>query len=441
MYTKKTQKYECTCPCHKETRYHRRPSCTCGRPIRPPQEECCEYEDVSQPCGPECPEPEAPCQPGTVDVPQPEVPPKVIITPIPPWGVGKPPPGDPGEVGWFQGLVNGTGRKGPQFGPRKDEFLPYLLVRSASADRGARPFSGVFWESPDISVAPNVDPSSAPLFPPTSGGVAQSSVPNTLYAHVWNLGKSPAYRVRVEFYWFNPSLGISRSDANLVGAAWIDLANRYTVYPQWTQMSGPSGAYLSRGSHAIVKCPETWVPSYENNGHECLVVRAFEPIFDAVSPDQFSAAADRHIGQRNIAVVLAASPASIDLPLSLGYIPNPAEATVDVELAGPQTMEFLRQYTGKMDPGLAAPAGGVVTGLLPPALAGTHLVHIAGLPHDLRGTLLNGVEKFERGCDPLQIGVHASIQNIGPKEAQVIRVRQRIDGDVVGGYSLVLMGH
>ena len=61
-----------------------------------------------------------------------------------------------------------------------------------------------------------------------------------------------------------------------------------------------------------------------NNGHECLVVRAFEPLLDAVSPDQFSPGADRHVGQRNIAVVQAASPASIDLVLDLGWQPKPA---------------------------------------------------------------------------------------------------------------------
>ena len=112
-----------------------------------------------------------------------------------------------------------------------------------------------------------------------------------------------------------------------------------------------------------------------------------------------------------------------------------------MELAAPQTMEFLRLYTGKMDPGLTAPAGGVVTGLMPPSVAGARMANIGGLPPNVRGTLLNTLEKFERGCDPLQIGVHASIQNIAANEAQVIRVRQRVNGDVVGGYSLVLMGH
>jgi hypothetical protein len=34
-------------------------------------------------------------------------------------------------------------------------------------------------------------------------------------------------------------------------------------------------------------------PAFENDGHECLVVRAFEPILDPTPLDQFSAAADR----------------------------------------------------------------------------------------------------------------------------------------------------
>jgi hypothetical protein len=73
-----------------------------------------------------------------------------------------------------------------------------------------------------------------------------------------------------------------------------------------------------------------------NGGHECLVVRVFDPIMDAVSPDQFSAAADRHIAQRNIAVVPAASPASIVIALNLGYLPEAADAEVEVVLEDQQ---------------------------------------------------------------------------------------------------------
>jgi len=74
------------------------------------------------------------------------------------------------------------------------------------------------------------------------------------------------------------------------------------------RVGADGNAYMSHGSHAIVRCPQTWVPPYVNDGHECLVVRALEPMMDAVSPDQFSSAADRHVAQRNIAVAQAASP-------------------------------------------------------------------------------------------------------------------------------------
>src|SRR5215831_14148184 len=166
----------------------------------------------------------------------------------------------------------------------------------------------------------------------------------------------PAYRVRVEFYWFNPSLGITRADANLIGAAWIDLANRFTLYPDWQQQTGPDGnTYVTRGCHAIVRCPQTWVALFENGGHECLVVRAFEPMMDSTPPDQFSATADRHVGQRNIAVVQSSSPAGIDLPIALGYPDAPADAEVDLRIDPPTSMEWLKVYTGRADPGLVNP--------------------------------------------------------------------------------------
>ena len=139
---------------------------------------------------PTCPPPEARPQPGSVNIPQP--PPFTTPTTREPPGTGHPPPGSPDEIPWFRGEIDAVRRKGPTFGPRKDEFLPFLVVRATSGDRGQRPYSGVFWESPDIFVTPNVESSTAPLRPPTTAGIAQASVPNTVYAHVWNLGKAPA---------------------------------------------------------------------------------------------------------------------------------------------------------------------------------------------------------------------------------------------------------
>jgi hypothetical protein len=341
---------------------------------------------------------------------------------------------------WFRGKIKDILRNGPTFGPRKDEYLPYLMIRATSGDRGGRPIpGGVFWESPDIFVTANQDATSAPLNPPLLGGVAQANVPNTIYAHVWNLGKSPAYRVRVEFYWFNPSLGISRADANLVGATWVDLANRFTLYPKWVEVKEPYGQWLSQGCHAIVRCPESWVPTFENNGHECLVVRVFEPLLDSLNPSQFSAGADRHVGQRNIAVVQAASPALVDLGLSLGYPDAPADAEVDVTVDAPANMEWLQLLAGNRNPGFGPTATPVSAGFFPPSADGTRVPSLSHLPLDLLAPLLKPRERFKRGCCPLKITFYASAPSLKPHEAQVLRIRQRVGGDVVGGYSVVLI--
>jgi hypothetical protein len=423
--------HPCRCGCHGGMVVHEKDCCSCGRPVCPP----------SGPPKPKpCPPRDVPPQPGTVDLPHPD-PPTFPTDPVPPWGEGKPPAGDPGQVPWFHGKVNDLRFKGPRFGPRKDEYLPYLFLRAASGDRGARPYSGVFWESPDIFVAAQQDASNAPLFPPSGAGVATASAPNTLYAHVWNLGKAPAYRVRVEFYWFNPTLGITRSDAHLIGAAWLDLANRFTVYPDWQERTGPDGnTYVTRGCHAIVRCPQTWVASFENGGHECLVVRAYEPMMDSVPLDQFDTTLDRHVAQRNIAVVQSSSPAAIDLPVDLGAPEVPADAEVDLRLDPPGAMEWLKVYTGRADPGLRPPAEPVVAGFLPPSVPGARRLSLEDVPYDSRAAMLRGKERYERGCCPLRVHFHASIRDLRPGEAQVLRLRQRVDGEVVGGYTVVLLG-
>src|SRR5260370_11174177 len=138
---------------------------------------------------------------------------------------------------------------------RAKNFYPYLLIRSVLGDRGDRPFNCCFWESPDIWTAPG-DPATSPSVPTDHGGQVTVGRPATVYAHVWNLGFAPLAGVRVEFYWFNPSLGINGSHANLIGMARCDLAARGMA-----------------GSHKLVKCPKAWIPVLENGGHECLVVR------------------------------------------------------------------------------------------------------------------------------------------------------------------------
>lgn len=169
---------------------------------------------------------------------------------------------------------------------RTEQFYPYLLVRSFPGDRGDRPFNNIpFWESPDIWTAVG-DPTTTPEIPPTAGGRVVAGQPNTLYAHVWNLGRAPILGVIVEFYWFNPSLGINDASANRIGHARVDLGPR-----------------SSNTCHKLVKCPVAWWPLFENEGHECLVVRV-SSVGDSVSAGHpWDPWADRHVAQRNITVV------------------------------------------------------------------------------------------------------------------------------------------
>lgn len=414
-------------------RDHTHETNSCDQPNAPPRDTHC------YPPRKACPPPPAECHPGIVDVPQ-EVPPFTVPTsPEVPGSRDRPKPGTPGEIPWFRGEIKKIRQKGASFGPRKDEFLPYLLARTAVGDRGARPFNGVFWESPDIFIAPNQEAATAPFAPPTTAGIAKANAPNTLYAHIWNLGKAPSYRVRVEFWWFNPSLGISRSSGHFIGATWVDLGNRFTHYDRWVEVNQPYGKYLSRGSHAIVRCPETWIPPFENNGHECLVVRAFEPMLDPVASDQFSPTQDRHIAQRNIAVVQAASPASIDLVLDLGYAQSTGNTEIEVVIEPPTAMEWLKLLTGRSNPDLRSPAIPVIAGLMAPIPQGARSLRLQEIPCEFRQHLLSQRERFYRGCDSLKIPFHAAVPDLKPHEAQVVRIRQRMDDQIVGGYSVVLV--
>jgi hypothetical protein len=384
-----------------------------------------------------CPPPPYPCHEGTISFPPHQSAPTVTVELDP--NEGRPGKGDPGESGWFGIKIKGYDRGRPSFGPRKNEYLPYLVIRSNPGDRGSRPVNSVFWESPDIFVASGIPAANAPLMPPTTAGVATVGAPTTLYAHVWNLGRAPVWGAYVEFSWFNPSLGFSYASAHRIGAAMVDLGDRFTSFESWREVEGPAGdRYLSRGSHAIVRCPVTWSPTWENNGHECLVVRVFEPFMDNVALTNYDARIDRHVGQRNIAVVEAHSPAEVDLLLDVAPSGLPGRAEIEVIVDDPNTMPWLQLYKGRGNQAPLRATGEVTAGLLPPTIAGTRRIDLAGLTLDARAAFLSRREHFDLGCDPVQIGLHAAA-DLEHGQAHVVRVRQRLDGTLIGGYTVVLM--
>jgi hypothetical protein len=320
-------------------------------------------------------------------------------------------------------IRTGGSAKGPKFGPRKNEYLPFLLIRADAGDRGRRALSIPFWESPDVFVAPNLDATIAPATPTTLGGVAMAGVPNTLWAHVWNLGRSPVYNARVEFYWFNPCLGFNRAAANLIGVTYVDLDDR-----------------TSGNAHRIVKCPVSWIPQFVNDGHECLMVRVFEPLTDPLTPSQWDARNDRHIGQRNISVVNASSPAAIELHLSLGCGIPPGPAQLHIQEVKPEEIKWLSVLEGKRDHGYHS--GGdvkAVVGFTYPTLvrSNSNKASLKGIDLDSASKLLHQRLIFERGCDELEVLFFMHVDGLKQGECKVYRIMQTIDGKVTGGYTIV----
>ncbi len=322
------------------------------------------------------------------------------------------------------GLINQPDKPGVWGGPRADLQLPYLFMRANPGDLGARPVvNAPFWESPDIFILAGVDPTLAPDIPPVLGQVAQAGQPNTLYAHVWNFGNASANEVLVEFYWVNPSLGIGADTVNLIA-----------------QTVTAIGAKGSGQAHVMVKCPEAWIPTFVNGGHECLLVRVWDNPSDLPGQPPFDASWNRHVAQRNIHVNAPGmtSAGALGLPLTGPALQQPilikvgplfgAPATVAVERIAPSAVPWLQLRTGARGvfPVMATPTG--TPTLSPPTTTGGGFPSTGGAAsHTVHG-------------DDKHVAFSTTDQAPGPGEAHTYRVSATQAGVVVGGYTIVLQG-
>lgn len=295
-----------------------------------------------------------------------------------------------------------------------------LFIRASAGDTGTRPVVGAFWESPDILIFPGVPPELAPDVPPDLGGVARANADNTVYAHVWNLGLNHANAL-VEFYWFNPTLGFSEGNQHLIGFAFAELDPR-------------GGAR----SHKLVKCPTSWRATFENGGHECLVVRVSDAQTDPLSDPPWDASQNRHVGQRNIHVMSAAEAAAKPtLAINVGPLFD-TPAQVKVERAQTTTMPWLHLATNSRHvlPGTGVATGDV--GITPPSPSGAGLPNLGVVPNPRAAGLIadgHGVTG-----DGMQVGFIATDGNPGAGNAHVYRVTGAQNGQPFGGYTVVILG-
>lgn len=157
---------------------------------------------------------------------------------------------------------------------KRVRYTPWLVIPAALTDYGVRPLSAglAHWCSPHIGV-----------FSPDPSGLALAGAQNTVWARVFNIGAMTSAPTRVRFFWADPSVGLGEADAHFIGETLVEVPPMRAV---------------------LVQCPVPWVPSYLNNGHECLFVDAGNQIFDPVT-SPFLPREDRHVGQRNIQVLPA----------------------------------------------------------------------------------------------------------------------------------------
>jgi hypothetical protein len=323
------------------------------------------------------------------------------------------------------GDLNNPNPPGVWVGPRQDLYLPYLFMRANPGDLGARPVVGPFWESPDILLLAGVTPANAPAKPPKLGEIAVANQPNTIYAHVWNFGNGAASEVLVEFYWCDPALGINAASTHLIAQTTVSL-----------------GAKGSGRSHAVVKCPEPWTPTFLNGGHECLLVRFWDNPSDLPGEPKLDASLNRHVAQRNIHVIgntptaaLAAdSAAALRFPAVAGPLflkVGPlfgAPAQVNVERVAPNNVPWLQLRTGQRGvfPAQAPPTGQPL--LSPPSATG------GGVP--VTGS---GASQQVTGDDQ-QVAFMTTDGPPAKGQAHVYRVSANQGGVVFGGYTVIVLG-
>lgn len=168
----------------------------------------------------------------------------------------------------------------PQEPKREGEFdgRTFVLIRDTGSDDGSAPLPpGVpFWISPDIVVTP---PGGSP------GGPAQADAVNDLRVSVTNGGGITAYNAQLEVFLADPSTAFTPATADLLVSTYVTLPG-YNV----TDVALP------------------WSPTAGQAGHRCLLARVSSVLTgDAVAnPTVFDVPGDRHVAQRNIAVVAMA---------------------------------------------------------------------------------------------------------------------------------------
>jgi hypothetical protein len=133
--------------------------------------------------------------------------------------------------------------------------------------------------SPDIWVVPGNDPNAEP-------GPPIANTPNFIWARVANRGTTAVESATVKYYWGNPATYLTRANMTAVGTSYVSLA------PDESKE---------------VLCVTPWVPTWVNDGHECLIVETYcagDPLPPHTESSPFEVGANRQIAQLNLVLLM-----------------------------------------------------------------------------------------------------------------------------------------
>ena len=189
-------------------------------------------------------------------------------------------------------------------------YTPWLVIRYRNNDLGLRPIPNgdPHWKSPDIYIESS-DPN----------GNAVSNQENFIHARVFNFGFANAFPVKVDFYYANPSLGLSEEHMNFIGSEYVHVQSQNFV---------------------DVRCNTPFIPDDTDLGHRCIKVNCSNHILDPIT-NPFNPKLDRHVGQRNITVIEGTAAAFLNFDLiASNLFTTPAEATLTFNMARLTASEF-----------------------------------------------------------------------------------------------------
>ncbi len=296
---------------------------------------------------------------------------------------------------------------------RNHDLLPVdVFSKDNPSDTGDVPSTGAYWTSPDIWVRNSKDGMTAhqnPIF----GQV------NYLYVRVRNQGYLKASSTTAKVYWADTAAGIPwPAGWNLIGSTTV--------------------TNLAAGSK-VVATAIPWTPSGSAIGKRCLKVR-LESSQDMIT-EEANVRLDNNLAQKNITIVKLPPSAPTETEF---FLYNRPGARIDVGLR----MARVRLD----DDGIPLP----IEGPRPALVASLEIDGIEGFG-ELQGvTLEEGDEsRFvlqEEGgvIGDLRLGstdrarvtlrLQATDELAGDDEAFELTIEQRVDGEVAGGLSYIILG-